>query len=474
MTPARGQPALHVPQARLLWGGWSPARTLVVSFGCVIALGTLLLRMPWAAHGQPLTWLDAWFTATSATCVTGLVVVDTGTRLTLAGQVVVAAMIQLGGLGIMTFSTLGILALGKRLRLHQRMVVANTLGLPGHMNLRSLVLRVIALALAFESAGALLLAWRWPAEQWWQALGAGVFHAISAFNNAGFSTLSDSLVRFQHDALVNGVFIVLIVCGGLGFPVLAEVGAVLRRRLAGQRTIVTLHTRVVLAVTAVLLAAATGAIYLLEANGALAHLATGERLVAALFQAVTPRTAGFDTVPMQSLHTATLFVVLLLMFVGGSPGSTAGGVKTTAVGILTAFVVARARGRETVDLFRRTVTDQDVRQAVGVVAAALSVLVVAVFGLLISEQVRDPGFVAGAAGAASPRLAFEVVFEAVSALGTVGLSTGLTPELTATGRVIVIVLMFVGRVGPLTIAMALGRRRATGAYRYPRGRVLVG
>ena len=472
---ARGGPArryaCRVNDVRYVWGRWSPARLIVVSFASTIAVGTLLLRTPVASSGVALGWLEALFTATSATCVTGLIVVDTGRDLSMFGQVVVLALIQLGGLGIMSFSTLGLIAMGKRLRLHHRMVVASTLGTPGGLTIGSLLRHVIGISLAFELIGALLLAWRWPAETVGEALAAGLFHSISAFNNAGFSTRADSLIGFQGDGVVNSVVMVLIVCGGLGFPVLAEISAWARG--SDKARSFTLHTKVALSVSAALIGGGALLIFLLEARGTLAHLALPQQLMASLFQAVTSRTAGFNTLPVGSLHAATLFVVLLLMFVGGSPGSTAGGVKTTSVGVLLAFVRARARGRESVDMFRRSVSPEDVRRAVAVVAAAVALLILAIFGLLVTEHVRGPAELAGSMADESA-LAHEVVFEAVSALGTVGLSTGLTRSLTSPGRLIIILLMFVGRIGPLTIAMALGKIHSPGTYRYPQGRVIPG
>lgn len=459
---------------RYVWGTWSPSRLIVVSFASVIAVGTVLLRLPVASVGAPLGWLDALFTATSATCVTGLVVVDTGTDLSGFGQSVVLLLIQLGGLGIMSFSTVGLVAMGKRLRLHQRIVVARTLGSPAGLSVGRLLLSVIGTSLAFEALGALLLAWRWPADSPLEAMAAGAFHSISAFNNAGFSTLSDSLVGLQGDGVVNAVVIVLIVAGGLGFPVLAEVGSRLRTPERGGQF--SLHTKVVVSVSAGLIVCGTVLIYVLESGGTLAHLDAPHRIMAALFQSVTTRTAGFNTVPLQSLHAATLFVMVLFMFVGGSPGSTAGGVKTTSVGILGAFVWARARGRDSAELFRRSVSSEDLRRAVSVLSAAVAILFVAIFGLLVTESVRGPaeaiGQVAGVAGRRANMQ--DVVFEAVSALGTVGLSTGLTQSLSSAGRLIIIVLMFLGRVGPLTMAMALAKIHSEGNYRYPQGRVLPG
>ncbi|MFQ5742447.1 MAG: TrkH family potassium uptake protein [Acidobacteriota bacterium] len=465
-------------QRTYLWGRWSPARVIAVAFAATIAVGTVALHTPWASAGQQLSWLDALFTATSATCVTGLVVVDTGSALSLGGQTIVLALIQIGGLGIMTLSTLALVLMGKRLRLRHRMVVADGLSPDGAPDLRAVILHVMVMTAAFELVGTILLAWRWPADSVLAALGASLFHAISAFNNAGFSLMSNSLTGFQHDTAINLTVMALIIAGGLGFPVISELASLLRPRRKRHRVMLTLHTKVVLAVTSALLLLGTAAIYLLEANGALAHLSASDRLMAAAFQAVTPRTAGFNTIPIAGLHAATLFVIVLLMFVGGSPGSTAGGVKTTALGTLIAFVWSRARGRESVDLFRRTIAEADVRRAVTVIFAAATALVVAISIFLVTEGAAGPAVVrapaAVSASAEESQLFIELVFESVSALSTVGLTTGVTPTLSAPGRLLIILLMFAGRIGPLTLAVALGQVRSRGAYRYPEERVLVG
>jgi trk system potassium uptake protein TrkH len=464
-----------------MWSSWSPPRVIAGSFVLVIAVGTLLLRFPAAANDGALSWLEALFTATSATCVTGLVVVDTGTRLSPLGQGIVLALIQVGGLGITVFSTLALVLMGRRLSLHGREAIAQVVGSSVRTDVPQLVLRIVATTLVLEGLGAALLFSMWPLGTFRSRMAGAVFHTVSAFNNAGFSTLPQNLVSLQGQWGSSVVIAMLIVLGGIGFPVIWElltISGKLRRR---ERFLITVHTKVVLTMTLALLTLGTISILLLESDGALSHLGVTERWVAAAFHAVTPRTAGFNTIPIPNFHAATLFILVMFMFVGGSPGSTAGGVKTTTLGILLAFVRSRARGRDTVDLFRRTVSPEDVRRAVAVVAAACSILIVAIIVLLVAEDRAPAPILAGIVsnaeqlpGIVEPLLFFDLMFEAVSALGTVGLSTGITPSLGPVGRITIIILMFIGRVGPLTIALALGPGASRHTYTYPKARVMTG
>jgi len=467
-----------VTERTYLWGDWSPQRILVAAFAGAILVGAGLLMLPWCSAGDaPLTPVEALFTATSAVCVTGLVVVDTGSALSPLGQAVVLLLIQLGGLGIMTFSTLGLVLMGKRLRLHDRAVIGTALYPEGRADLRALVRDVVLMTLSFELVGALLLLWRWPGESLGQRLWGAVFHSISAFCNAGFGLFADSLSRFRGDPVVNVTVVSLIVVGGLGFPVVLELTDRLRPARRRRRAVLSLHTKVVLGVSAILFVAPTIAIYLLESRRALAGLPLSERLLGSTFQALTPRTAGFSTLPIHDLQATTLFLIVLLMFIGGSPGSTAGGIKTTAIGTLAAFVWSRARGDDSIDLFRRTLPEADLRRAIGLVTGAIVILVLGVFALLFVEGATPPEALSPThqGGAPQTALFLELLFEATSALGTVGLSTGITPSLGTPARLVVVLLMFVGRVGPLTVAVAISRRPGpTAGVRYPEEHVLVG
>jgi trk system potassium uptake protein TrkH len=441
----------------------------VGSFAGAILFGTVLLRLPLAAGAGAVSLLEAFFTATSAVCVTGLTVVDTGTRFSPAGQTIILVLIQAGGLGIMTYAVFVALLLGRDVSFTDRRAIQDSLHHSPTPELVRLVRYILVFTAAVEALGAALLWLRFrqqfpPEEAVWQS----VFHAVSAFCNAGFSLQPDSLVRWRADGLVNAVVTGLILVGGLGFLVNMELreqaGAFLRRR---RRPPLSLHARLVLAVTAVLLGLGTVAFLSLEWGNLLRGLPPGEKLLAAWFQAVTPRTAGFNTVDVSRAATATLFVTTLLMMIGASPGSTGGGVKTTTVGLITALLVARWRGRGRATVFKRTIPHAVMDRALSLAILAAVFVALAVGLLLVTEghsvpfdQAR-PSFMA-------------LLFEAVSAFGTVGLSTGVTASLSSAGKLVLIVLMFVGRVGPLTLVLAVGPRLERGRFRYAEENVMVG
>jgi trk system potassium uptake protein TrkH len=401
--------------------------------------------------------------------VTGLAVVDTGTRYTPFGQALIAALIQVGGLGLMTFAVFASVVLGRRVAFADRALIQESLHhtpLPG---VRKLVRYIFGLTLALEAAGALLLYLRFrgeypAAEAAWHA----AFLAVSAFCNAGFALWPDNLVRYRGDLAVNLVITGLVVAGGLGFLVVEELLERLRARRAGRRPPpLSLHTRVALAVTAALLVAGTVLFLALEWGNLLRGLPLGEKLLASWFQAVTPRTAGFNTLDYGRASTDTLFFTIFLMFVGASPGSTGGGIKTTTFGLLTVLLVARWRGHGRASVFGRTIPHavMDRALALAMIAWALASLGI---GALVYTETHGVPF-----GEASPRFA-ALMFEAVSAFGTVGLSTGITGSLTAAGKLVLMALMFVGRVGPLTLVLAIGSRGRMGQFRYAEENVMVG
>lgn len=428
-----------------------PAQLLVLGFFAVILVGTLLLSLPVAWADHPLSLLDAFFMATSAVCVTGLVVVDTGTELSPVGQAIILTLIQVGGLGIATASTFLALLLGRRIGLRTRVFLQEALNQVSLGGLVRLVRFILLTTLVIEGAGALLLTLRWLPEYGFpRALYLGVFHAVSAFNNAGFDLFGGfSLTPYVTDPVVPAVVALLFISGGLGFPVL---GALLARSSPQQWSV---HTKVILATTGVLLLAGTLVILSLEAGNprTLGALDGPQKLYAAFFQAATARTAGFNTVPIDALRPATLLVLAALMFVGASPGSTGGGIKTATLAVVAFSVFAMSRGLEEPTLLGRRISQRTVHRALAVLMLSGGVVALATFTLVLTEEAR--GF---------PVLA--LFFEAVSAFGTVGLTTGITPDLSPLGRLTVIVTMFVGRVGPLTLVAALA-----GASREPRVRL---
>lgn len=459
------------------WRRLSPAQLFVLSFAGVIALGTVGFQViPGLYAGPPLDWLDSLFTATSAVCVTGLIVQDTATWFTPLGQAYVLVLIQLGGLGVITFATWIMVALGQRISVRQESLSLDP-DSPTTVDPRGLVRDVIRFTVIMELSGAVLL-WALfvPRFGFGAAAWHAVFHAVSAFCNAGFSTLSDSLVSFRTHPAVLGVIMTLIVVGGLGFLAMSELQRVARDRpgslfasVSGRRPgQLTVHTRLVLASTAILVVSGWMLFAVLEWNGVLAVLGPFDRLANSLFMSVTARTAGFNTVDYELVSDGANFLTILLMAIGGSPGSTAGGLKTTTIALLVLLAVARLRGRENVTIASRTVPHATVQRAVGLAVLVFAVLTLAVF--LLSTVETD---IIAHAGPSGRFLA--VMFEAASALNTVGLTMGVTDELSTLGRWVTVLLMFVGRVGPLTFVAALSRpARAGREIRMAHQDVLIG
>jgi trk system potassium uptake protein len=439
----------------------NPARAIVAGFLGAILVGTLLLRLPIAHAGDAhVGWLDALFTATSAVCVTGLVVLDTGSAWSVVGQVVILLLIKAGGLGILSLGALLALATGRRLGFGQRLGLqaqTNALTVGGAVRF---VRRLLLFTTSVEALGALLLALRFVREEGAAGLFSALFHAVSAFNNAGFSLQSDSLRRYADDPFVLLVVALLVVIGGLGLVVVMDVALRFGAAAEGRHR-ATLHTRLALATTVVLVLGGWGAILALEwANPrTLAALEPHDRPLAALFQAVTPRTAGFTTVAPSDYRTPTSLVTMFLMLVGGNPGSTAGGLKTTTLAVLVVAALALARGHPTVTVAGRTIDAATMVKAAVLLTVALLFVGVAATLLTLTEPAVAP---------------LAVLFETVSAFATVGLSMGITRELSLAGRAVLVVVMLVGRVGLLTVALALARDDRFVAVRYPSEDVVVG
>ncbi|MGH7445640.1 MAG: potassium transporter TrkG, partial [Longimicrobiales bacterium] len=403
------------------WRRLTAPQLFVGSFVSLVLLGTALLYfLPGVYTGDDLSLVDALFTATSAVCVTGLIVVDTATYFTPFGQGVLLLLIQLGGLGILSLTTLLIIAMGRRLSLRSEQLAGSSEAVP-HLEPRSLVRTMVLYTFVTEAAGALLLYLFWlPRFGVEGALWPALFHAISAFCNAGFSVFSDNLVGFSGSAPTLLVMGALIVVGGLGSVVLAELKPRLSlHRRARPRAGLSVHTRLVLATTGILLLGGTALFLLFEWNNALADRGIGSRLAEALFMAITPRTAGFNTAQYALLTPGSLFLTIGLMMIGGSPGSTAGGLKTTTFALVFLLAYARFRGHEHTGAFRRTIPDATSQRAVGLVVAVMAMLGGAILLLLITEFGARPYSETGSGF-------MQLTFEAVSAFNTVGLSTGIT------------------------------------------------
>lgn len=460
---------------RSVWERITPPWLFIGSFLGAIAIGAIgLMACPFFyTAGVPLKFVDALFTSTSAVCVTGLIVVDTATFFTVWGKLWILFLIQVGGLGIIAFTTILIMAIGGRLSLRHEALSAGTREVVPAVDYRRLARDVFLFTLALEAAGAAALAALWvPEYGLWQGLGHAGFHSISAFCNAGFSTFSSSVIAFDRSPLTLGVLMVLIVLGGLGFLTLEELSLWARSRARWRRRDrrvfrVSLHSRVVLVMTALLLAGGWVAFSVLEWRNTLSAMPAWAKLTNALFMSVTARTAGFNSINYISATDGTNFLTILLMFVGGAPGSTAGGLKVTTVALPALLAWSRLKGREDTNVWKRTVPEETIQRAVGLIVMGFALVTACILVLVISEG-------SGTADNSNDFLSY--MFEAVSAFDTVGLSLDVTFGLSVVGKLTAILLMFLGRVGLPTVAAALtvSAYRPLGEFRYAREDLVVG
>jgi trk system potassium uptake protein len=436
-----------------------PAQLLVGAFAIGIVVGAGLLMLPFATEsGESASFLTAIFTSTSAICVTGLVVVDTPTYWSSFGEVVIMLLVQVGGLGIMTLASLLIFLLAGKLGLRGRLLAQAEVAAPLLADVRRLVFAVVKLSLFFEAIGAFILAVRWWTGYDYslgRSIYLGIFHAITSFNNAGFALWSDSLTQFATDGWICVTVALLIIAGGLGFPVWLELSRLWRRPYR-----LTLHTKLTVLVTAVLVAGGTGAVLAFEWGnpGTLGPFGLGGKLLAGFFQGVTPRTAGFNTVDYGEMELETLFVSDFLMFVGAGSASTGGGIKVTTLALLALMVWSEVRGDPYVTAFSRRLPAHAQRQAFAIATIALTAVVVSTLALMANSEFTLS----------------QSLFEAFSAFGTVGLSTGITADIAAAGRWVLILLMYLGRVGPHTLGVALAMRERQRLYRFPEERPIIG
>jgi len=429
-----------------------------------------LLSLPISTAGnQSPGIIDSLFTATSATCVTGLIVKDTGSFFSPFGRLVILCLIQAGGLGIMTFSTMFAILLGRKLSISHNMTIKSALGQTRIEGLRRLIFYIIAFTFCVEAIGTISLYFRWRATTGWSALltlERALFHAVSAFCNAGFSLFRNSLSGFASDWVTLTIVGALIIIGGMGFIVFLDIPKLKfwrqDRRLIASR--VSLQTKIVVLVTLLLIIAGALGIYFLENNSALYGMSFAEKARTCLFTSITPRTAGFNILNTATLRPATLFMLIILMFIGASPGSTGGGIKTVTFGIVVAALYSMFRNEDRINLFGRTIPKETYRRAAVIIFLALCVVVGSTFLLSATES----------AAAQSSHYFLGILFESTSAFGTVGLSTGITPNLTPIGKLIIMLTMFVGRVGPLTLALAIAMRRGKTVFRYPEETLMVG
>ncbi len=449
----------------------NPAQIIVVGFFLLILVGAILLSLPVSTMpGHKVSFLDAFFTSTSAVCVTGLVVVDTGTTYTLFGQIVIILLIQAGGLGVMTVTTMVFLLIGKRITLSERMVLRESLNEFDLSGLVKMILKVIRVTLFTELAGAVLLAIRFVPMFGLKGVFYSLFHAISAFCNAGFDLFGQeyspfcSLVPFVSDPLVVLTISALIIVGGLGFMVVADIFSVSRMR---ARKKMSRYTRLVLAANAVMIALGLIAFYSAELGnpGTLGGLDTGGRILGGIFQTVTPRTAGYNTIDQNAMLPVSKFMTIVLMFIGASPAGTGGGIKTTTAAIVTLFATYGILGRKDITLRERRISPGTIQRATIITITSFVFVLAACLALIGIEGDRGGIFTSE-----------NLIFEVVSGFGTVGLTTGITPQLSAASQIVLILTMFVGRVGLTSLVISLASRAGqnNSCIRYPEERVMVG
>ncbi len=438
------------------YGGFAPQKTLILGFLLLIALGTVLLSLPVAVKpGGDNSFLVALFTATSAACVVGLVVVDTATNWSTFGHVVILTLIQIGGMGFVVVATTLFIIMGRRIGLKQRMLIQASMGQTNIGGIVRLGLQVLIITLAIETVFTIWLAMTFVPEFGWKSgLWMSIFHSISAFNNAGFDLFGNfqSLKAYSQNYIVSLGIGLPVILGGLGFIVLLDILKYRRFRKFS------LHSKIVLVTTGILLVVSTLTILLLEYNRSFSGLNESGKILAAFFQAVTARSAGFSTVATDSLHSATQFFTTGLMFIGGGPNSVTGGIKVSTLAILFLAVWSAARGKDVIEVADRRIPQILVYKAMALTMILFILTFIVALTLSITENA----------------LFLTTLFETVSAIGIVGLSMGLTPELSSVGKVIITACMFIGRLGPLTIALALARTPKKPKLKCPEEQVLIG
>lgn len=437
----------------------TPVQVLAIGFALVIIVGSLLLSLPAAsANGTRTPYVDCLFTATSATCVTGLVTVDTGTHWNYFGKTVIMCLIQTGGLGFMSFATLFALIIGKKITLKNRMIMQEALNSFNMQGLVRMSRYILLFTFSVEGIGALLLSTTFiPQFGIGKGIYYSIFHSVSAFCNAGFDLIGNfrSLTPYAENSVVILTIGALIVIGGLGFYVWQELYTLkdLKR--------VSLHTKVVLASTSILIVGGAILMFAFEFNnpGTIKNMPLRGKILSSLFASITPRTAGFNSISTSDMSPAGRFLTIILMFIGGSPGSTAGGIKTTTATLMLMTVISVIRGRQDTEILKKRIGKDIIDKAIAITLIGFSLIVTVVMILSITEKGASLEY---------------ILYETTSAFGTVGLTLGLTPKLSTIGRIILSFVMYSGRVGPLTLAMALSKKSNSTSIRYPEDKILVG
>lgn len=433
----------------------SPTRWLSIGFLVIALIGGCLLSLPIASENGSLSFLDALFTATSAVCVTGLTVVDTASQFSLFGELIILFLIQIGGLGFMTFAVLIAVFLGKKLGLKDRLLIQESTRSISSSDLVRLIFKILLIAFSLELLATLILTFHWYSQMGWgNAFYYGLFHAISAFNNAGFALWLNNLIPFVSDPVVNTTISLLFILGGIGFPVILDVW----KKRSWKK--LSLNSKIALISTLYLIIAGILFIFIIESFNplTLGKMNIAEKGWAAYFQGVSPRTAGFNTLDIGHMLIPSQFFIILLMFIGASPGGTGGGIKTITFVVLMLTVWNIIRGKKDVQLLKRRIPQDIIFRALAVILISIAILLMVTLLLTITEK---HSFLA-------------LFFETVSAFGTVGLTMGITAKLSSFGKCIIMFTMFAGRLGPLTIAFALAQLSYSSKIRYPEEKVLIG
>lgn len=440
------------------WLSTNPPVVLMLSFATAIFIGSVLLMLPMSSNNNQVTpFVDALFTSTSATCVTGLTVVETGEHFSLIGQIIILILIQIGGLGIMTISTFFALILGQNINLKLRNVVTQAVGGTNTVNVFLLLKIIVWVTFSIEAVGALVLFLKFSTEYpLSQAVYQSIFHSISAFCNAGFSPIKGNLVGYLDSPIVSLTIPMLIILGGIGFSVIIDVSRHISYKDKARR--LSLHSKIVLLTTISLIVLGFFAYFFFEYDKSMQGYSILRRLMASFFHSVSARTAGFNTLNMEQLYSPTVLFTIALMFIGASPGSTGGGIKTTTFALLVLSILSMLKGKRDMSLFKRRIHLENYHEAI--VLTMLSVILV--FGVVIVLMLTESQ-------------AFErIIFEAVSAFGTVGLSMGVTTQLTVAGKLLITMLMFIGRIGPLTMIYAFAIRKKHTSIKYAEETISIG
>jgi len=441
-----------------------PARIFILSFAGVVLLGAVALWLPFSASKDPLTFIDALFMSTSGVCVTGLATVDIGKDLSLTGQIITLVLFQIGGLGIITFSVFLFGIMGRGVSFKEREIIQSVFMHTPRRDFLHILKSVLLSTLIIEAFGTLILFLRFSKDfQWGQALYTSVYHAVSAFNNCGYSLFSDSLMGYRDDWIVNLTIMGLLILGGIGFIVIHELIDTWR----GTQKRLSAHTKVALITTGFLIVSGALLFYVFERHAIVKDMDLPTAFLVSLFQAVSPRTCGFNTVDLALLTNEAILLIMILMFIGACPGSTGGGIKTTSAAVLFLMIWNRFKGHDEVNVFNRTIPKE-------VLTRTISIIIASAFSVALITSVLLLAGTANLPPLESRHFFVEYLFETISAFGTVGLSMNVTPKLNEIQKIAVIIMMFAGRVGPLTLAFSLAAASSKREITYAEETVMVG